>query len=246
MQKSLFFAPLLMVLVVSTFFYNCSEEEQGVAKDDSVTTLWSNATSATRSYASNDVEAHISLIQSIGPAHPAAEGFLSELTENNFSRDDLNVANIIRVIGTSTDVAVLSVCNEVTGEVFIAYQYGDEYCLIKTKQEGDVYTLCTIDDVPVQSFKIDETRIRLIDTQVDNKIIDYFSTKVQQIQGPVNITTPGCCRRQANFSGCTRCTYAYFSIPRNLVARGAMWYWAWPVMGALTGSCIGAGPSARC
>ncbi|MDR1670911.1 MAG: hypothetical protein LBR57_00130 [Alistipes sp.] len=242
-MKKIAFTSLFLVIAMSV--HSCSQETI-ISNDDGITTLWSSATSDTKSYGPDSAEAHVTAIQGINVKHPIAQNFLAELEKYGYKKCDLDLDNITRTIMTKSSAVALSVPNKVNGEMIMAYLYENTYCVVIGTRDGDVATFRTVDGVSFASFTHNDNSVLV--SKANNRLIDQFSSIVYNIE-PQNkeIMTRGnkleaeCCRRASNWSNCMSCT------------AGAMGFWgyvfsaySWQFAVAVGGSCIGAGPRAWC
>lgn len=258
-KLTLTFAALTLV-AISFVFYNCSKEQYDWNQNDHLlTTIYSSASSATKSYTPNNIEYYVSLIQAVEASHPIAVSFIDELKRNGIKKADLDLMSIKRIVGTrSNDVTMLSINNAKTGGTIIAYCYNKRYCIFNLTDEQGSYALKTLDGSIFTNFSMGNDRFYPTKTR-SNTIWNEFSNDVYRNRQkelktllPKTITTrsegsgENCCWRASSYDECFECSLNFFGLNDGSGILVALTGAGATLIGIIYLSCIGCGPNAPC
>lgn len=242
---------LILMLISFAFLNNCKKFESSDF-DDSIHILIDNTKLEFADLKENSLESKVALIERIGKDHSTSNDFIKELIANNINLTQLDLSNIIRISCFNTEVTILSVPIKHSELKIMAYVYEDTYCLYRTHKKDNKMNYYTFDDQLLFDVNINEHSLSITYNYIeDNNMLKNFSNNVflsqtsKQSQANEIMTKEGCCRQQADYMGCVNCTLNHFGINKWYM-QAAMWLYAPEVIGALYGSCIGAGPTAWC
>lgn len=248
---------LILVLLSLVLFNNCEKNEPSDF-DDSINILIDNTKLEFTNIKENSLENKVALIERIGKDNSISSDFIKELLANKIDLFKLDLSKIIRISCFNTEVSILSVPIKYSELRIMAYVYDDIYCFYRVNKKGNKLYYYTFDDQLLSDVEINENDHSVAYNIIEkNHILNNFSNNVFLSQSSkqgyateimtkeAEIMTEDCCRQETDYMGCVDCTLGYFHINKWYM-QAAFFMYAPEVIGALYGSCIGAGPDARC